>query len=117
MAVFNGAFPILPGKAEAARSFARETLKARRAEFDEYQRRRGVTRETWSVHETPDGHAFSVVWFEADDPAQALALGVSDESPFGAWFKARVKEINGVDLDAGPPPSLPEQTLDWPETA
>ena len=44
MAVFNGAFPIMPGKVEAARAFANETLGARRSDFEEYQQRRGVSR-------------------------------------------------------------------------
>lgn len=114
MPVFNAAFPILPGKVEIARAFAEEAMGARRSEFDEYQRRRGVTRELWSIQETPDGNAFSEVWIESPDPENALAQGIGDSSEFAAWFPARVKEINGIDLDpAGPVPDVPEVTLDW----
>ena len=60
MAVFSAAVPILPGKVEAARAFGEETMGARRADFEECQKRRGVTRETWSVQQTPDGNALSV---------------------------------------------------------
>jgi hypothetical protein len=42
MAVFNGVFPILPGKLEAERAFAEETMGARRADFEEFQKRRGL---------------------------------------------------------------------------
>ena len=52
MAVFNGVFPILAGNVEAERAFAEETMGARSADFDEFQKRRGVTRETWSMQET-----------------------------------------------------------------
>ena len=31
MAVFNGAFPVLPGKLDVARAFAKETIGPRRA--------------------------------------------------------------------------------------
>ncbi len=114
MAVFNAAFPIMPGKLEAARGFASEAMGPRRAEFEEYQKRRRVTRETWSVQATSDGNAFSVVWIESPDPEKSIAEGVQDSSEFGTWFRERVKEINGVDLDpAQPLPGFPELTLDW----
>jgi hypothetical protein len=66
-------FPILAGKLEAERAFAEETMGARRADFEEFQKRRGVTRETWSVQQTPDGNAFVVIWFESPDSEQAIA--------------------------------------------
>jgi hypothetical protein len=114
MGVFNAAFPIMPGKIEAARAFARETLGPRRGEFEEYQKRRGVIRETWSVQQAPDGSAFSVVWMESADPEDAIAEGVRDSSWFGVWFRERVKDINGIDLGpAQPLPGAPEVTLDW----
>jgi hypothetical protein len=115
MAVFNAAFPILPGKVEAARAFGTETMGARSAQFAEYQKRRDVTRETWSVQQTPDGAAFSVVWIESPDPEKAIAVAAGDPSEFGVWFRARVKEINGIDLDdpGQPLPPAPEVTLDW----
>lgn len=72
------------------------------SDFEEYQKRRGVTRETWSIQETPDGSAFSVVWIESPDPAESIAEGAQDASDFGVWFRERVKEINGIDLDPSP---------------
>ena len=48
MAVFNGAFPILPGKEAAAHSFADDINGARRNDFTAMQMREGITRETWS---------------------------------------------------------------------
>jgi hypothetical protein len=112
MAVFNGAFPILPGKVEAARAFAKETMSVWRADFEEQQKRRGVTRETWTVLQAPDGSAFSVVWFESADPEKAIAEIAHDPSEFGAWFCERLMEISGVD-PAQPLPGDLELTLDW----
>ncbi len=73
MAVFNGAFPVLPGKVDTARAFAKETMGPRRSGYDQSQKRGGITRETRSVQETPDGNAFVLVWFESPDPEKSFA--------------------------------------------
>ena len=112
MAVFNGAFPVLPGKVDTARAFAKETMGPRRSGYDESQKRGGITRETWSVQETPDGGAFVLVWFESPDPEKSFAEIAQDPSDFAVWFRERVKEVSGVDL-AEPPEGGPELILDW----
>jgi hypothetical protein len=111
MAVFMGAFPVLEGKEDEARKFAQETLD-RRDEFGESQRRYGITKEEWSLQQTPMG-SMVVVRFESDNVEAAFAgLGQSDDS-FDVWFKQRVKEISGVDLGAPMPGPLPEIIFDW----
>jgi hypothetical protein len=112
MAVFNGAFPILPGKEDAARAFAEEAMGARRSGFDESQRRQGISRETWSIQEAPGGSALVVVWFECPDPEKAIAQLGQDPSEFAVWFRERVMEINGIDLSE-PLAGGPELILDW----
>jgi hypothetical protein len=98
MAIFNGAFPVLPGKVQEARAFAKETMGQQRTGFDESQKRGGITRETWSVQEMPDGSALVLVWFESPDPEKSFAELAQDTSDFAVWFRGRVKEISGVDL-------------------
>jgi hypothetical protein len=71
MAVFMGAFPVLPGKDDEARRFAQETLE-RREEFDRSQERLRTTRDEWALQQTPMG-SLLIVRFEADDVAQAFA--------------------------------------------
>jgi hypothetical protein len=113
MAVFNAAFPIVPGKLELAKAFGRDAVGSRRAALDEFQSHRGVVRETWSVQQTPDGGAFSVIWIEAADIDKAMRAAAEDTSDFAVWFRERVKEINGIDLGVGPPPPAPVLTLNW----
>jgi len=113
MAVFNGAFPVLPGKMDVARSFAKETMGPRRSGYDESQKRGGITRETWSLQENPDGSALVLVWFESPDPDQSFAELAQDSSDFAVWFRAQVKEVSGVDLAAPPEAGGPELMLDW----
>ena len=112
MAVFCGAFPVLPGKVEAARAFAKEAMGPQRSGFDESQRRGGITRETWSIQETPDGKALVLVWFESPDTEKAFAELAQDPSEFAVWFRERVMDISGVDL-AEPMEGGPELVLDW----
>jgi hypothetical protein len=110
MAVFNGAFPVLPGKTDAARAFAREIIGPRRASFDDMQNRTGTLRETWSLQETPTS-AFLLVWVEGniDDAAADLASAMDH---FSVWFREQVKAITGIDMSA-PPAGSPELLVDW----
>lgn len=112
MAVFNGAFPVLPGKIDAARAFASEVMGGRRSDFDQVQKRGDISRETWSVQELPDGSAVVLVWFECPDIEKVFAEVAQDSSDFGVWFRERVMEVSGVDL-AQPQEGGPELILDW----
>ena len=111
MAVFNGIFPLLPGKEDALRAFASDVLGSRRAEFDKIQANGGTTRETWSIQQTPMG-SFVVVWFEGD-PERAFGELAADQSEFATWFKQQVLELSGVDLGAPSDEPMPETILDW----
>ena len=111
MAVFNGAFPVLPGKEAAAHSFADDINGARRNDFNAMQKREGITRETWSFQATPAG-AFMLVWFEAADLEAAFTdLATASDEP-SVWFRGRVKDLTGVDLTV-PAEGGPELLLDW----
>jgi len=112
MAVFNGAFPVLPGKEDEARKFAREVTGAQKAGFDEQQNRNKVRRETWSVQQTPAG-TFVLVWFEAPDIEGTFADLATRGDEFTQWFLGRVKDVSGVDLAAPDDSPPPETVLDW----
>ena len=111
MGVFNGMFPILQGKEDAARRFASETVGGRKADFEAMQARSNVTRETWAMQETPMG-SFMLVWFEGD-VEKAFSDLASDGSEFATWFRARVKELTGVDLSAPLEGPLPDVLVNW----
>jgi hypothetical protein len=107
MAVFNGVFPIKAGREEDARTFAAETAGPRRSGLEEHLVRSDVTRETWSLQETPMG-SLMLVWFEGD-VEKAFADLVTGGSEYTTWFRSRVLDITGVDLGAppeGPPPAV-----------
>jgi hypothetical protein len=107
MAVFNGVFPIQAGKEEDARAFAAETIGARRPGFEAHLERSGITRETWSLQETPMG-SLMVVWFEGDIEKAFVDLA-TDDSEYIKWFRAQVLDVCGVDLGVpsdAPPPAV-----------
>jgi hypothetical protein len=111
MAVFNGLFPVLPGKEDAIKAFAAETVGDRRSDFEELQARSSITRESWAVQETPMG-SFVLVWFDGD-VEKAFADLASDDSEFARWFRGQVLDITGVDLGSPPEGPLPEVVLEW----
>jgi len=112
MAVFNGAFPILPGKEQEGRDFAAACLGERRAGFEVLQTMSGVTRETWALQETPMG-SFMLVWFEAPDIEKAFMDLATTDNEFTTWFRGQVKDLTGVDLGAPPESPPPEVLVDW----
>ncbi len=111
MGIFNGVFPILEGKEDAAREFAAETIGARKADFAKMQARSDVTRETWTMQQTPMG-TFMLVWFEGDVESAFSDLA-TDSSEFATWLRAQVADLTGVDLAAPMPGPLPEVVLAW----
>jgi hypothetical protein len=111
MGVFNAVFPVKPGREDDARAFAAETFGARHAEFEAHLVRSAVSRETWSLQETPMG-SLILVWFEGD-VEKAFADLASDDHEYTKWFRAQVLDITGVDMGAppdGPPPAI---LIDW----
>lgn len=111
MGVFNGLLPVLPGKEDAGRAFAKETLGAHLDGFAAAQSRSSVTRETWSLLSTPMG-SFVNVWFEGDIEAAFADLATADDE-HAVWFRQQILDVTGIDMSApddGPPPEL---ILDW----
>jgi hypothetical protein len=111
MGVFMGAFPVLPGKEDDARKFAQETL-GRGEEFSASQKRAGITKEEWSLQQTPMG-SLVLVRLESPDPAASLAGFGQSQDPFDVWAHERIQEITGVDMTAPSDDPLPEMILDW----
>lgn len=111
MAVFLGAFPVVEGKEDEARKFAQETLD-RGDEFEASQQRYGVTKEEWSLQQTPIG-SMVVVRFECQDVAGVFESLAQSNEAFDVWFRQRVKEVSGVDLSQPMPGPLPEIIFDW----
>jgi hypothetical protein len=104
-------FPVLPGKEDAARAFAKETVGARREQFAAEQGQASVSRETWTLQQTPMG-SFVLVWFEGDVEA-AFANLAEGQDEFNVWMRKQIQDLTGVDMAAPNEDPLPEVLLDW----
>jgi len=111
MKAFSVAFPVLPGKSEAAKEFAKTLTGPRHKEFEASEKRLKISKEALFLQKTPQGDSL-IVYFEADDVEKAAVDFPRSQDPFDRWFKDQVKAITGVDINqAGGPP--PEQILSY----
>jgi hypothetical protein len=97
-------FPILSGKTEDARAWQRELDTTRKPDYDRSERRIGVPREYWYIASIPSGDLL-VAHFDVADLNQAFATFIQSQDEFDLWFKKRLNDVTGVDLN-NPPADL-----------
>lgn len=102
--------PVLPGRTADARAFMRELDTSRRDQFDTSERRIGITKELWYLASVPGGDQL-VAYIESADFGRAIGLFSSSQEPFDVWFKDRMAEVTGVDLNNIPPDFAPPELL------
>ena len=102
--------PILPGKTDDARAFIRDLDGPRKAEFDQSERRIGITKELWYLAKLPTGDQL-VGYMEAANFGAAVAQFSASKDPFDLWFKTRMAAVTGVDLNNLPPGFAPPELL------
>jgi hypothetical protein len=103
--------PILPGKTEAARAFLQEMNGPRKQELAACGQSVGVTKEVWAIQQTPRGDVF-VAYMVGDNIARAFAQVAASPSEFDRWFKQRVQETTGADMNTPPPGPISEILTD-----
>ena len=96
------ALPILPGKTDAARDFLTELEGARKGHYAISEGRLGIVREVRALQPIPDGAMF-VAFIEGEDIGRAFQQFATSQDEFDRWFKARVLETAGADLNTPPP--------------
>ena len=103
--------PMLPGKTEIDRAAMRSCADGERTEAHHASReRRGITRESVWIQQTPGGD-FAVIYLEADDLQVAMAGLGNSPDPFDSWFRDHILEVHGIDLANRFQP--PEQVIDF----
>lgn len=111
MAVFNGFFPIITSE-DAARDFVAELQGSKRTDWEALRDLLGITRETWTMQQTPNG-SFMLVWFEGSDVERAFAGLAQEDSEFATWYRGKILDLTGADLSAPPQGPPPETVIDW----
>ena len=102
--------PILPGKSADARDFMRELEEQRKNEYDQSERRIGITKELWFLATLP-GNEQLVGYMEAASFDKAAQQFFASQDPFDLWFKRRMLDVTGVDLNNVPPDFRPPELL------
>jgi hypothetical protein len=95
------ALPILPGKTEAARAFLQELGGPRKQDLAECGQGVGLIKETWAIQQTPQGDLF-VAYLAGENLARAFEQFAASQTEFDRWFKQRVQETTGADLNTPP---------------
>ena len=108
------ALPMAAGKTDAARAFMRELEGARKAEFAVSERRIGIVKEAWFLQAAPTGDLL-IGYMESADFARSLKMFAESRDPFDMWFKQRMADATGVDLNNPPPGPLSEMLSSYSE--
>ena len=85
--------PIATDKVEDWRAFLAELKGARRTEWAQSQRRRGITKQVITIGALDPPVA--VVYTKTDDATQADARLASFPEPFDIWFREQVTGLHG----------------------
>ena len=102
--------PVLPGKTEEGRIFAKELNGPRADGLKESRMAMGLDRESVWLMPTPMGDFITVV-LEGDDPQESNRKFAESTSEFDMWFKKTAADITGVDFGQPLPPI--EELWDW----
>src|SRR3954463_8822740 len=90
--------PIQQGHADDARAFMRELEDSRKADYARSEERIGITKEVWFQAGAPGGDML-VGYMETDDFANALGQFSRSHEDFDMWFKRRMADCTGIDLN------------------
>jgi hypothetical protein len=105
--------PVAPNQIENWRRFCQELLGARRNAYEASRRRLGITRERFSLVQTPTGTAVRVT-LEAEDVGEAISRLAASGNPFDQWLKERLRAMHGVSFSAAEPRQGTEPIFEWP---
>jgi hypothetical protein len=92
---FATAIPIPPGKTDRLREFSRTCLETRREEYNDLQKRAGISLEEYWIQPSPGGDLMIVV--SDNDSRRFGEILANPETDFDRWFRDQVRTI--LDFD------------------
>ena len=104
--------PLLPGKLDAGRAFAREAFVERSAELTESRRALNQNVEVVTLSSNPMGD-FICGYLEGTDPVDGNHRFASSTRPYDIWFKDRLKTLFPSDIDFSQPLPPVKQIFDY----
>ena len=104
------AFPILPGREDEVRAFAREAAAC--SEIDEFYGGYGVQASTWYLQEL-EGRFLIIVVTDVVSTQPFATSYAASERRFDLWFKETVRHLSGIDPDRDPLGPQAEEVFRW----
>lgn len=104
------AAPLAAGNLAAWEEWIGQLTGPRRAEFEDMNRRRGLTAHEAHLQPTPDGDYIVLVVHGGPGGDTFLADMAASDDAFDRWFIGKVAEIHGID-PSGPLPPPAERRL------
>jgi len=111
--------PDLPSRLHSSRQdCGRPGLQAeletdRQADYQRSEQRIGIVKEAWYLAHTPAGDQL-VAYMESPDFPKALSMFSHSQDQFDQWFKQRLADATGLDLNTPPAAPLPELLSSYP---
>jgi len=99
--------PVLPGKTADARDFLRELEADRKPDYRRSEPRSGIVKEAWYLARALAGDQLAG-YMESPDFPTALSMFAQSQEEFDQWFKHRLADATGLDLNTPPQAPLPE---------
>jgi len=85
----------------------RELEAGRNAGYRRSEQRIGIVKEAWYLARTPGGDQL-IGYMESPDFPAALSMFAQSRDEFDLWFKQRLADATGLDLNTPPEAPLPE---------
>jgi hypothetical protein len=102
------AAPIPQGKTEAVRRFIADSLGPRKAEYDDLQRRSGVTEESYWLQEDPNNNDILII-VSTSDQTDFWAIMANPQTDFDRWYREQIESI--WEFDASQPSGIRNELL------
>jgi hypothetical protein len=104
--------PLLKNKVDDWKTWCSECMGSRREEFDDFNRRMGLTDHRAWLDDGPSGPLVIVLHDGPGSGTMLEKLATSDH-PFDTWFRDHIIEYHGMDFTRPMPGDPPMNTIDW----
>jgi hypothetical protein len=106
------AIPLRPEKVESWKAFSRQLASARRAEFEDFNRRYGLTEHRAWLEKLPDGRHLVLVTHGGPGAKDFLEKLAQSDQPFDVWFREQISDAHGIDFARPLPIAMPELMIE-----
>ena len=104
------AAPIMQGKVETWKKWATELKGTRKQEFQDFNKRMGLTSHRAWLQANPDGSHLVIILHEGPGAGEFMAKLATSDHAFDQWFRENVSDAHGIDFSQ-PPPGSPAELL------